>query len=114
MNDEEISFEISCDEYIEIFNGLMNISRIVYSIGVSPIAFSNSYIFKKGGTLSIMSFLELKVCNKLSRSVSLGFKHKDLRVHSFEKGEFDVDQKPKAPPNLISFMIHLFVVDYVK
>ena len=51
-------------------------------------------MFKTGSTLGIMNFLKLKGYNKLSRLVSLGFNHKDLRANSFEEGEFDAKQEP--------------------
>jgi len=78
---------LSCDDYIETFNSLMNVGRLVHSIGVSTEGFNNSYVFKKSGTPSTMSFL--KGCNKLPRLVSLGFNHKDLGADPFEEGEFD-------------------------
>jgi len=86
VNDKEIFLRLSCDDYIETFNSLMNVERIADPIGVPPKGFNSSYVFNKDGTLSTMSFL--KGCNKLSRLVSLGFNHKDLRGNPFEDGEF--------------------------
>ena len=92
MNDKEISLDMSWDEYIGIFNRLMNIRRIAYPIRGSPKAFNNSFMVEKSSTLiSIMSFLKLKGCNKLSRLASLGFKHNDFRANSFEEEEFDAE-----------------------
>jgi len=62
MND---NFKMSCDEYSEIFNGLLEVGNIFHPIRVSPISFSNLYMFKNCGTLSIVSFLKLNGCNKL-------------------------------------------------
>jgi len=87
VNNKEISLGLSCDDYIETFNSLMDVRRIIHPIGVSPIGFNNSYVFKKGGTLSTMSFLNR--CNKFSGLVSLGFNHKDLRANPFKDEEFE-------------------------
>ena len=87
---------MSCDDYIAILNKLMNVEKMVNTIRESSKAFNNSYMFKKGGPFNTMSFLKLKGCNKLSRSVSLGFKHKDFRVNPSKQGAFDVKLEPKS------------------
>jgi len=69
------------------FHRLINVGKIFHPVVVSPKSFNNSYMFKKGGTLSTMHFL--KGCNKLLVLVSLGFIHKYLRANPFEEGEFD-------------------------
>ena len=55
---------------------------------VSPKAFNNSYMFKKGGIVSLMSYLKLKWCNNFLRLVPTDFKQKDLKETPFEEGEF--------------------------
>ena len=87
--DKRIYFEISCDEYIKIFKKLINTGKIFHVIGVSPKSFNNSYIFKKGGILSIMSFLKLNGYNKLSRVVYLDYKCKDMRSNLLQRREVD-------------------------
>ena len=81
MNDKIIPFEMNCDEDFKIFSKLINVGKIFHPIGVSPKSFNNSYISKKGGTLSTMSFLKLNGCNKLSRVLYFDYKYKDLRLH---------------------------------
>jgi len=50
---------MSDDDYIEIFNSVINVRGIIHPIGVSPKAFKNSYMCKRGGSLSITSFIKL-------------------------------------------------------
>ena len=83
VNDKEILLGLYCDDYIEAFNSVMNIGRFVHSIGVIPKGFNNSYVFKKGGTLSTIRFLTED--NKLSRLVSLDFNHNGLRANPFKE-----------------------------
>ena len=71
MNDKEISLGLSYDDYIETFNNLMQVGRILYPNGVSLKGFNNSYVFKKGGNLNKMSFL--KGCNKVINNCILGY-----------------------------------------
>ena len=101
MNDKDIPLRLSCDDYIKTFNSLMNVRRIVHSIRISPKGFNSSYNFKKGGTLSSLSFLN--GCNKLSRLVSLGFSHKYLRENPFEEGSL------MHKPSMVS-LVHNFTI----
>ena len=79
---------LSCDDYIKTFNTLMMLEGLFIPLEyISTKGFNNSYVFKKSGTLSTMSFLKGR--NKLSRLVFFGFNHKDLRANPFEEGEFD-------------------------
>ena len=95
VNDKRIPFEMSYHEYIEIFNRLINVGKIFRPIGVSPKSFNNSYMFKKGCTLRIMSFLELNRCNKSSRVVRLDYKCKDWRSNPLLRGEVEAEQTTK-------------------
>jgi len=56
VNDKGISFEMSCDEYIKIFNRLMNVGRIAHPMRISPKSLNNSSMFTKVGTFIIMNF----------------------------------------------------------
>jgi len=86
VNDKRISFVMSYDEYSEIFKGLMNVGRIAFPIRVSPKSFNNSYMFKKGGTLSTESFLKHNGCNKLSGVVYSNYKCNDFKSNPPQGG----------------------------
>ena len=104
--DNKIPFEMICDEYIEIFNELINVGKIFHPVGVSPKSFNNSYMFKKGGTLSIMSFLKFNGCNKLSRVVCLDYKCNNLRTIPLQGGEIHIEQVPSLGlPSLVRVLI---------
>ena len=42
-------FELSCDEYVEIFNKLMRLGRVTQCFDVLPKVFNNSYTIMKRG-----------------------------------------------------------------
>ena len=92
VNDKKTPFGMSCDDYSKIFNRLITVGKIFYPIAVSPKSFSNSYLVKKGGTLSIMCFLKFNGYDKLSRVAYLNFNPKDLRVNPLQGGGFNTEQ----------------------
>jgi len=57
--------------------------------------FTDSYMFKKDGNPSIMSFLSLNGCNKLSRFIHLDHRCKDLRLNPLQEWEDDAEQAMK-------------------
>lgn len=47
-------FKLSCDEFVDIFNELMRLSRATHCFDVLPKIFNNSYTFKKTGVRSTL------------------------------------------------------------
>ena len=90
VNDKRVPFAMSCAEYIEIFNRLKNVGEVFHLIGVPLKSFTNSYMFRKGGTVSALSFLKLNGCNKLSRVIYFNHKCKDLRSNLVQGREVNV------------------------
>ena len=93
MNDPSLEyneFELSCDEYIGIFNELMRPRRVAYCFGVPPKIFNSSWMFKKGRVLSTLGIFKLKGDNKLSRLVSMDLNPEDLRKNPSQVGKVDI------------------------
>ena len=84
------SFDMSCDEYIEIFNNSMSTRSRAFNYLEKrpPRSFKNSYIFKKGGVLvEFLAHWVLQTKRKYhSWLVSMDFKIKDLSYKSFTRG----------------------------
>jgi len=76
---EYYEFELSCDEYVEIFNELMRARRATYCFDVLPKMFNNSYTFKNKGDHSTLGIFKAKNGKRRSRLMSTNFNPKDLR-----------------------------------
>jgi len=72
---------MSCDEYIEIFIKLMSARSYAFNWFEKKAlkSFKNSYIFKRGGTLSTLGIFKPKENAKYSRLVFMDFNIEDLR-----------------------------------
>jgi len=89
-----LTFNMSCDEYIEIFNKLMSArSYTFYYFEVMTLkSFKNSYMFKRGCALSTLCIFKHKENIKYSRFILMDFNNKDLRVNPSQEGVFDAEQ----------------------
>jgi len=76
MHDKEVlKLELSCDDYIRVFNKLMGARTYCfeYRTRPTPKIFKNSYMFKQGGIEGTLQSSQPKYCSKVSR-LSLGDK----------------------------------------
>jgi len=76
-------FDMSCDEYIMIFNKLISAASYAFNYfeKVAPKSFRNSYMYKRSGVFSIFGYFQIQRGIKYSRLVSVDFKPKDLRIN---------------------------------
>jgi len=79
-------FELSCDEYIEIFNKRMRARSNAHCFDVLPKIFSNSYTFKKRGVLSTLDVFKPRSGKRHPRLMSMNFNPYDLRENPSQEG----------------------------
>jgi len=82
-----LSFDISCDEYIENFNKLMSARSCAFNYieKVALKSFKNSYMFKRGGALSTMGIFKPKRNIKYSWLILMDFNDKELTANPSQK-----------------------------
>jgi len=76
-------FELSCDEYIAIFNELKRCTTATHCFDVLRKIFSSSSIFKKRGVLSTFGIFKPKGGKRHATLMSMNFSHEYLRENLF-------------------------------
>jgi len=89
-----LSFDISCDKYIEIFNKLMSARFYAFNFFEKKIhkGFKNSYMFKRHESFNTLGLFKPKRNIKYSGLILMGFNKKDLRANPSQEGMFDAEQ----------------------
>ena len=85
-------FEISCDDYVEIFKEIMTRRRATQCYAVLPKIFNNYYTFRKRGIHSTLGVFKPKNSKAHARLMSWDFNPKDLTANPLQRGGFDAEQ----------------------